>query len=60
MPRYEQLVAGSETVESALKDSMPEFLNAEVALRTVSDVSQAILWLKSTFFYVRVRRRYSV
>ena len=60
MPRYEQLVTGSETVESALKDSMSEFLNAEVALRTVSDVSQAILWLKSTFFYVRVRRRYSV
>lgn len=56
VPRYEQLATGSETVESALKDMLPEFLNAEIALRTVADISQAIQWLKSTFFYVRVRQ----
>ena len=48
-------MTGSETVESALKDMLPEFLNAEIALRTITDVSMAIEWLKGTFFYIRVR-----
>jgi hypothetical protein len=39
--RYEQLTSGSEVVESRLKEVLPEFLNAEVVLRTVGDVSQA-------------------
>ena len=47
-------MAGSETVESSLKGMLPEFLNAEITLRTISDVSQAIQWLKGTFFYTRV------
>lgn len=55
VPRYEQLVTGSETVESALKDMLPEFLNAEIALQTITDVAMAIEWLRGTFFYIRVR-----
>lgn len=33
-----------------------EHLNAEVVLSTITDVSVAIHWLKSTFLYVRLRR----
>jgi ATP-dependent DNA helicase HFM1/MER3 len=54
VPRYEQLVTGSETVESALKEMLPEFLNAEIALHTITDVTMAIEWIKGTFFYTRV------
>lgn len=48
-------MTGQETVESSLKDMLPEFLNAEIVLRTITDVSMAIKWLQSTFFYTRVR-----
>jgi ATP-dependent DNA helicase HFM1/MER3 len=52
--RYEDLVSGAELVESQLKDCLKEYLMAEMSLRTVTDVSMAIDWLKSTFFYIRV------
>lgn len=35
---------------------MIEHLNAEIALNTVTDVSVAIVWLKSTFLYVRIKK----
>ncbi|KAL4457640.1 hypothetical protein ABPG75_012505 [Micractinium tetrahymenae] len=54
--RYEQLMNGSERVESTLKEVFPEFLNAEITLRTIGDVSQAVEWLRCTYFYVRVKR----
>lgn len=55
VPRYQNLLHGAELVESQLKESFSEYLNAEVALRTVTDVSMAIAWLKGSFFYIRVR-----
>lgn len=39
------------------QEVLPEFLAAEVVLRTIGDVSQAIAWLRSTYFYVRVKVR---
>ena len=54
VPRYQNLLHGAELVESQLKDSFPEYLNAEIALRTIPDVSVAISWLKGSFFYIRV------
>jgi ATP-dependent DNA helicase HFM1/MER3 len=54
--RYHQLVNSAESVESTLHLSLPEYLNAEIALGTITDVAAAIVWLKSTFLYVRVRR----
>ena len=53
--RYQSLLRGAELVESQLKESLPEYLNAEIALKTVTDVSVAIAWLKGSFFYIRVR-----
>jgi ATP-dependent DNA helicase HFM1/MER3 len=54
--RYQQLVNSAESVESTLHLSLPEYLNAEIALGTITDLAAAIVWLKSTFLYVRVRR----
>lgn len=52
--RYQNLLHRAELVESQLKESFSEYLNAEIALRTVTDVSMAISWLKGSFFYIRV------
>jgi len=35
---------------------MIEHLNAEIVLNTITDVSVAILWMKSTFLYVRIKK----
>ena len=40
-------------VESRLHETLPEFLNAEVAMRVVTSVAQAHRWLQSTFLWVR-------
>ena len=53
--RYQALSAGAEPVESRLQESLVEYLNAEISLRTIADVGQAVQWLKTTFFAVRVR-----
>ena len=53
--RYTELANGNEEVNSTLMSAFAEFLNAEIVLGTIPDVVAAIAWLRSTFFYVRVR-----
>ena len=53
--RYQSLSTGAESLESQLQGFVAEYLNAEIVLQTVTDVSMAISWLYSTFMYVRVR-----
>ncbi|RUS28853.1 Sec63 Brl domain-containing protein [Jimgerdemannia flammicorona] len=53
--RYEELVSGTEALESSLHQHLVEHLNAEICLGTISDVQRAIEWLKSTFLYVRIK-----
>lgn len=52
--QYQNLLSGTEVLESQLRDTFAEYLNAEIVLRNVVDVAGAISWLKSTFLYVRV------
>lgn len=54
--RYQRLAQGSEVIESHLLEFLLEFLNAEIALKTLKDVSQALMWLSSTYLYVRARK----
>ena len=54
--RYENLVNGSQNVESFLHGHLREHLNSEIVLQTLSDITLALEWLKSTFFYVRVQK----
>ncbi|CAM6091547.1 unnamed protein product [Calypogeia fissa] len=53
---YENILSGSEPVESELLPSIAEHLNAEIVLMTVSDVGLAIEWLKCSYLYVRMRK----
>ncbi|KJE90469.1 DEAD/DEAH box helicase [Capsaspora owczarzaki ATCC 30864] len=54
--KYESLLSGREPIESNLHRHLIEHLNAEIVLQTISDVSIALDWLKSTFFFVRVKK----
>ena len=47
-------------VESSLGENMAEYLNAEIALKTIYDVDTAIKWIQSTFYYVRVKKNPTV
>lgn len=63
---YESLVHHQKPIESNLANflssecsvtyHLAEHLNAEIALQTITDVSIAIKWLKSTFFYQRCQK----
>jgi len=53
--RYQNLMAGAEEVESCLGSSFAEHLNAEIVLKTISTLDQAVEWLHTTFLYIRVR-----
>ncbi|XP_065830814.1 probable ATP-dependent DNA helicase HFM1 isoform X2 [Oscarella lobularis] len=54
--KYEGLVDGTQTVESSLHKHLIEHLNAEIVLRTITDVSIALEWIKSTFLFIRVQK----
>ena len=53
---YERLSGGLEVVESMLLKNLVETLNTEISQCVINNVSEAIDWLKGTFFYLRVRK----
>ncbi|ELT92384.1 hypothetical protein CAPTEDRAFT_102528 [Capitella teleta] len=54
--KYDSLLNGTQLIESSLHAHLIEHLNAEIVLGTISDVSVAIEWLRSTFLYIRVMK----
>ena len=40
----------------SLHRNLIEHLNAEIVLHTITDVTIALDWLHSTFFYIRVKQ----
>ena len=54
--RYEQIANNSEVVESSLQTMFTEVICAEITQTVIEDISEAIDWLKCTYFYVRVRK----
>lgn len=53
---YEHLVHVTKPIESHLHKCLAEHLNSEIVLQTITDLSIAVQWMKSTFFYVRASR----
>ncbi|XP_028920043.1 probable ATP-dependent DNA helicase HFM1 [Ornithorhynchus anatinus] len=51
--QYMQLLTGADTIESSLHRHLIEHLNAEIVLRTITDVNIALEWIRSTFLYIR-------
>ncbi|KAI5841329.1 Sec63 Brl domain-containing protein [Morchella snyderi] len=54
--KYENMVSGTEPLESCLNGNLVEHMNAEVGLGTITNVESAKTWLRSTFLYVRLKR----
>lgn len=52
--RYEGLVHGRFPLESSLGASLPEYLNAEISCRTINSIDDAMEWVKSTFYFIRL------
>lgn len=52
--RYEGLVHGRFPLESSLGASLPEYLNAEISCRTINSIEDAMEWVKSTFYFIRL------
>ncbi|CAD6627201.1 HLJ1_G0036290.mRNA.1.CDS.1 [Saccharomyces cerevisiae] len=50
---YENLIHGTDVLESSLHLNLIEHLAAETSLETVYSVETAVNWLRNTFFYVR-------
>ena len=53
---YENVTVEAEIVESTLQSILVEAICAEITQTVIEDISQAILWLKNTYFYVRVTK----
>ncbi|NXC70460.1 HFM1 helicase, partial [Anhinga anhinga] len=51
--KYIQLLNGADVIESSLHRHLVEHLNAEIVLHTVTDVTVALEWIRSTFLYIR-------
>jgi ATP-dependent DNA helicase HFM1/MER3 len=54
--KYEELLNGTQVIESNLHTHLIEHFNAEIVLNTITDVSIALNWLKSTFLYIRIKK----
>ncbi|XP_074120756.1 putative ATP-dependent DNA helicase HFM1 [Sminthopsis crassicaudata] len=51
--KYMQMLTGTDTIESSLHRHLIEHLNAEIVLYTITDVSVALEWIRSTLLYIR-------
>lgn len=50
---YQQLVDGTEILESSLHKELLEHLNAEISIGTIDSPQTAFEWIEKTFFYIR-------
>lgn len=51
--KYERLVKGTEKVESSLHLNFAEHLAAEIAVGVIKNIEDALIWLQTTYLYVR-------
>lgn len=52
--KYENLIAGTVSLESHLHRQLTTYLNGEIANGTIADIDDAMQWMRSTFLYVRM------
>lgn len=55
---YENLLNGCEMVESQLLSCLTEHLTAEIVQLTISDITKAIEWMKCSYLYVRMKKKF--
>jgi activating signal cointegrator complex subunit 3 len=53
---YLAMLTSSMPIESSFIKALPDHLNAEIVSGTVTNVKEAINWLKYTYLFIRMRR----
>lgn len=54
---YQKFTTDTVQIESHLSLRLAEFLNAEIVLNTICDVTTSLKqWIRKTFFYVRIMK----
>eukprot|EP01041_Mallomonas_annulata_P014273 gene14273-30372_t len=53
---FQDVSVSAEVVESALQGALVEVICAEITQTVITSISEALEWLKNTFFYIRVHR----
>uniref|UniRef100_UPI00358EF322 activating signal cointegrator 1 complex subunit 3 isoform X2 n=1 Tax=Myxine glutinosa TaxID=7769 RepID=UPI00358EF322 len=56
LAHYLSLLTQRNPIESQFLNSLPDNLNAEITLGTVTSVEEAVKWLSYTYLYVRMRK----
>ena len=54
--KYKALAQGQTILESSLHLGLPEHLNSEIALGTITDMETAKEWLRRSFLYRRLQK----
>ena len=54
--KWTPIIVFSSFFNASLHSHLIEHLNAEIVLQTITDVSIALDWLKSTFLFVRIKK----
>lgn len=54
LDKYVQMLSHSRPIESRFLNHLKDSLNAEISLGTVNSIQDALMWLKYTYFYVRL------
>lgn len=54
--KYQALSQGSKVLESCLHRNLPEHINSEIGMGTITDIESAKKWLRGSFFYQRVQK----
>eukprot|EP01027_Heterolobosea_sp_BB2_P026939 GEZU01042062.1.p1 GENE.GEZU01042062.1~~GEZU01042062.1.p1 ORF type:complete len:2174 (-),score=564.16 GEZU01042062.1:67-6525(-) len=54
LPRYLSLMNHALPIESQMLDHLPDHLNAEVVLGTVTNLREALQWVSYTYLYIRL------
>eukprot|EP01105_Mastigella_eilhardi_P000393 TRINITY_DN1048_c0_g1_i1.p1 TRINITY_DN1048_c0_g1~~TRINITY_DN1048_c0_g1_i1.p1 ORF type:complete len:608 (+),score=102.51 TRINITY_DN1048_c0_g1_i1:889-2712(+) len=55
--KWLNILSRKQVIESCLLQNLEEHLVSEIVLGSIADVAQAVLWLKSTFLYTRVKKK---
>ncbi|KAF8499942.1 P-loop containing nucleoside triphosphate hydrolase protein, partial [Gautieria morchelliformis] len=54
--KYKALVSGTTLLESSLHVNLPEHLNSEIGLGTITDLNTAQEWLRNSFLFQRIQK----
>lgn len=54
LPRYLSLLNHALPIESSLSQELPDHLNAEICLGTITNMREAIQWLNYSYLYIRM------